>query len=130
MSLKSNTIDLTTYITGTHRIKVTSGAAQGLVFYPIKDLGAGTVRATDAIDYDTFSVLNPAPGDSFVVETVPVINKFQILPLGGFVQLKDLQLGDSSVSNILSASGNLLVRDCFILNLYYGSSGVGVKELT
>lgn len=124
LSLYSAGVDLTAYVTGTHRIKVTSGAAQGLVFYPIKDLGSNTVRATDAIDYASFVSASPSPGDTFIVETVPVISKFQVLPLGGFVQLKDLQLGDTLNSNTLTSSGDLILRDCFILNLNYSAGGI------
>jgi hypothetical protein len=118
-SIASIDVVLSAYITGVHRIKMTSGTALGNVFYAVKDLGGGSVRITEAVDYDTFNPVLPSIGDTFDIEQCPVIPKFQVNPLGGFFSFKDLNLANANNASYIVANSVTLFRDCFISNISY-----------
>lgn len=89
------------------RLRLTSGAGAGAIAWVLKDLGSNVARVSQFV-LMTGAAANPAPGDSYVIETLPVeIGGFQIFMQGGFaVTLQDLSIRpNGTVSSYGSANG-------------------------
>lgn len=89
------------------RLRLTSGASSGAIAWVLKDLGGNVARVSQFI-LMTGVAANPAPGDSYVIETLPVeIGGFQIFMQGGFsVTLQDLSVRpNGTVSSYGSVNG-------------------------
>lgn len=76
-----------------HRVRMTSGAANGAIAWLIKDLGANVARVSQFVNRATGAAATPAAGDTYVTETLAtsIWGYSAVLNGGGNLKIVDIE---------------------------------------